>query len=586
MANYYCDPSVVSDGVGTIGDPFKALATLQAAMGDGDTGFLKRGERWAQETLDLPDSTSEANRKTIDAYDSGALPYIDYEWANPGNYAGVVDLGSFCTFQNVKVGRAGPQNSGTDSGGRCIMSKNKTAPRVLNCEVDGAWRSGVIYEDCVGSATLIDTVDATDTQRSEQSGFNWPFSLQIHDCDDATISNCTVHEVFGEGIGSNVGATNCTINNNEVFAAKKQGIFANDGSDGVLCERNIVYGTTNSLYHRSGPTVGQGLSSNVETFQNTADAEAYGGTELYLNLVAFTKEGIWFADEHPSAESHDMQIHQNTLVDNLFNFWVSADNWTTGNSAQGNISMPISSTPTMDHVRDFDGPSGIWDYTYWYTGTKAAPTGNVTGSNDRSNTTPVITNMGGFTSNATLGGITAPEFKPTTSVVGVDNSLGKDYFQDSITHDEFGAIIFEAAGAAGEVNLDVTSVTFNEDDGTVNIGVTRSGGTAGAASVDLVDLGTGTAVAGTDYTAFSPATFNWADGVGGQDTISITLTDRAGEQGPRTINCQLQNASVVSIGGNLNLTITIEDAGVPSGGVGGGLGDPVITGQFRIRFVN
>ena len=57
---------------------------------------------------------------------------------------------------------------------------------------------------------------------------------------------------------------------------------------------------------------------------------------------------------------------------------------------------------------------------------------------------------------------------------------------------------------------------------------TRSGGTTGAASVDFATPGYAqdTAINGTNYTDTS-STFNWADGVGGTDTITVTTSNES-----------------------------------------------------------
>jgi hypothetical protein len=83
-------------------------------------------------------------------------------------------------------------------------------------------------------------------------------------------------------------------------------------------------------------------------------------------------------------------------------------------------------------------------------------------------------------------------------------------------------------GGGGVTNtpgtIQLGSTTYDVTEGAViNITVTRSGGSSGVASVDYA-TSDGTAVAGTDYPATS-GTFTYADGVSGNQTISIPITD-------------------------------------------------------------
>jgi len=83
--------------------------------------------------------------------------------------------------------------------------------------------------------------------------------------------------------------------------------------------------------------------------------------------------------------------------------------------------------------------------------------------------------------------------------------------------DENGFIVFaSAAGAMDESTTDATLIQFR-----------RILGSDGAVSVDVGDAGTGTCTSGVEYNALPGTTFNWADGVLGDQFLSITANAAA-----------------------------------------------------------
>ena len=100
--------------------------------------------------------------------------------------------------------------------------------------------------------------------------------------------------------------------------------------------------------------------------------------------------------------------------------------------------MPISGT--SEHVQ-WQPPAGIFSSNYFYTGYKSAPTGNVRGTGDRTSATPVLAKMTNWKTLASVGAVVPLDFKPTTRVTTTDLSYDKDFFNDAVTMDEFGAIL-------------------------------------------------------------------------------------------------------------------------------------------------
>jgi hypothetical protein len=115
-------------------------------------------------------------------------------------------------------------------------------------------------------------------------------------------------------------------------------------------------------------------------------------------------------------------------------------------------------------------------------------------------------------------------------------------------------------GPPGTIQLADTS--YDATEGTVvNIFVTRSGGNSGVVTVDYA-IADGTAVAGSDYTAVNgtlSGTLTYADGVSGNQTISIAITDDNAAEPTESFTVTLSNVSRATLGANTSATVNIID---------------------------
>jgi len=106
----------------------------------------------------------------------------------------------------------------------------------------------------------------------------------------------------------------------------------------------------------------------------------------------------------------------------------------------------------------------------------------------------------------------------------------------------------------GTIQLGNTTYDVNEG-AVVNILVTRSGGSFGAVSVDYATAD-GTAVAGADYPAMN-GTLTYADGVSGNQTISIVITDDGAAELAEAFTVTLSNVSGANLGVRSSATVNI-----------------------------
>jgi hypothetical protein len=133
---------------------------------------------------------------------------------------------------------------------------------------------------------------------------------------------------------------------------------------------------------------------------------------------------------------------------------------------------------------------------------------------------------------------------------------GVDSYVMRVTADLLGA-----PATPGVLTFDVATVTAGEGSSSVNIGVSRLQGDAGAVSVtcSAASVGANTATAGSDYTAAS-VTLNWADGDDSPQTCSIPLLEDTLAEGPETFTIRLSGPTGgATLGSIATATATIND---------------------------
>ena len=115
-----------------------------------------------------------------------------------------------------------------------------------------------------------------------------------------------------------------------------------------------------------------------------------------------------------------------------------------------------------------------------------------------------------------------------------------------------------SAPSPGEVNFTASTNSVSEGGGTLDIHLTRTGGSAGGVSV-LVSSASGTATDGTDYTSVSE-TVNWTDGNTDTKTVTVSITDDGDVEGAETFGLSLSTATGgLSIGPTSAVTVTVVD---------------------------
>ena len=127
---------------------------------------------------------------------------------------------------------------------------------------------------------------------------------------------------------------------------------------------------------------------------------------------------------------------------------------------------------------------------------------------------------------------------------------------------------FDPSGSAGVIQFTDASYSVTEGE-TINIRVSRSGGSSGWVAVDYA-CADGSAEAGSDFTAVS-GRLTWPNGLSGNRTITIPITDDNVVEAAESFAVNLSNVSRASLGAKSSATVNIVDNDVAAVNVSGSI---------------
>lgn len=115
-----------------------------------------------------------------------------------------------------------------------------------------------------------------------------------------------------------------------------------------------------------------------------------------------------------------------------------------------------------------------------------------------------------------------------------------------------------------EVQFSVAAASVDENGGSITITVNIAGENANPTSADVVLLGTGTAVEGTDFTYAATATVTFPASSSTPQTVNIPIIDNGATDGDLTFELELQSlTNSATTGTNSSIVVTIVDDEVP-----------------------
>jgi parallel beta-helix repeat protein len=261
---------------------------------------------------------------------------------------------------------------------RAIAVFDSDDSEVVGCSVDKTYNNGIHF--LKSNRPLAEGNFVTrQGVGSRADNMPWGSSIELVSSPDGIIRNNVISEVIGEGLNAHSGSDRALIERNYVYGARAVGIYLDSARD-ITVRRNIVVGTSNSAYWRSGSTSGAGIALNNELYHYPAGGGSLSTdvqvkrAKIYGNLVAYTTVGLVFWGNLPETSFDDTWIFNNTFVDN--NTQVSMSNKPVpGGKFINNILLSLSSGTKDVYGTDLRGmvaksnyfsqgnPGGHWTHT-------------------------------------------------------------------------------------------------------------------------------------------------------------------------------------------------------------------------------
>jgi len=295
------------------------------------------------------DGSSDINRifvGGIDPLDTGAKPILDGNNQYPGPlpcesgcYNSLVSMTArhYVTVDNLVVRNA--EGSGIKADRNTSTFEEPTYINVTNCETYNTYRFGIILNfSTYGKLedNIVDHAAMILPEYNQPNGIGgWPGVLCAVKSKNIEIRRNLVKNSYGEGIGLFSNSTdvtkqtqNCTIEDNVVFDARAAGVYI-AGSAYNTVRRNLILGTYNSPYLRSGSFVGPGILIAEEFSTGANDSH---DNDVYNNLIAGTYSCLDFGGSPTYGSMNANRFFNNTCVSNYHNLGA----WTSNQSQQNN----------------------------------------------------------------------------------------------------------------------------------------------------------------------------------------------------------------------------------------------------------
>lgn len=451
MTIYYVDGTSGSDSNTGLSDAqaWKTIGKVNgSSFSTSDQIYLKCGTTFTDAALTIDWSGTSGNRVIFGAYYlsggvetigvSGSKPVIDRGWDGTTYTvctvydAAVTVSNPYVTVQDIKVanmkGRAYQVQSGASSG-PAIFS---------NIDADTIFNEALVCDFNSGNGTTIQDCTFTTIVKAKILGCfpsgGWPSGINTTNTQSGTVQRCTINKCGGEGM---IVTTGWTAQDNEICNARALGIYVSDKNNCTF-RRNLIYGTTDTSYQRSGGAAGAGIGVADET-----GTTGYSGHVIYNNLVAFCGAGMQM-DGTSSVAGSSILIYHNTFVDCNTGFEVFGTNFSSC-QFKNNIIADYTGTDTMSGTVPASGIT--CDYNMWHRSAEA----NAQGAHDPSVGDPKLSKTSGWRSITALGDIVATNFNLTAGSPCIDTALDiatysdTDYFQVTRVTPDIGGTEFVAA---------------------------------------------------------------------------------------------------------------------------------------------
>lgn len=271
VADYYVSTAGWDGNKGTKASPFATITKAASAAGPGDVIAVAGG--WYGDQVKVWKSGTSGNPITIQP-DAGAHVIID-GWNTKANTDLVAITASYINFQGFEVRNATKTGVSVWNGHDVNISGNVVHETRRSGIWIGADKEGLSYNLTIDDNAVYRTVLENNARNA---GSGWSKAVSVDLVKNATISNNTVFDNFGEGIGS-LSSSKLYVKNNVAYDNYSAQTYF-DNSQSVYVNSNKIFQTGNSDYYRSGKAgIGVLIANEYTSYQKAStDYHVTGNT--------------------------------------------------------------------------------------------------------------------------------------------------------------------------------------------------------------------------------------------------------------------------------------------------------------------
>jgi hypothetical protein len=388
MANYieayYVDPNNGNDNNrGTVNSPFKTIQkgvdVAGTSSNDGNQIYLKGGTYYLNQTLEINRSGSSnaylsikplsgskvtldgrnisGSRNLIDIRDASRINITGLEIRNAPNHGIEVVNGSYVNIADNLI----HNTRGMGIRVRGYMAELPQTEGDTNVQSSHV----VIKDNGVYQTNL--------SNSGSRKGFgNWGAAIQAWNANQVSITNNTVGENYGEGIGLTL-VDNGVVAKNKLFSNYSVQLYLDNVTDSLV-EANFIHNNGDTRFYRNNsPANGIGLANEIHNVANPSRFNL-NNNKIKRNVVVGADIGLvygtWGGIHQGNANNwrglKNTSISNNTVYGSKYK---SVKFFGDSNNSNVWISQNIFSQNSLDDLSDVDDLTGIdFHRNLWYGG--------------------------------------------------------------------------------------------------------------------------------------------------------------------------------------------------------------------------
>lgn len=402
MATRHVSPSGNNVGAGTTLNPWKTLQYAVDNILPGDTLVVRPGT-YSEKVVVPYQASGSASARTVIACDSGVILDGNYTFPTGPLKAdtaitvrGNTSLGYVSSFLfTIRANHFEIQGNGMEvkrSRGSGVLINGLDTDRRIEVLISDLTIHGMRYQPLRGDEcdeVLVDGVETYDSCNHapfSRSGseLNWCVAVNVKDGTDQTITNCTIHEHWGEGIAI-AGGTDGIISYNTVYNTFSS-LYNANRSTGLDIFGNFGYHTNTSHLRGGYPT--NGMRFDNEGARKQGHRPGTNNVRCYNNILVGCGNNLALQDQLDGGirEGYeDCDIYNNTFINSVND----PDKTAAVNIApapftrvkiRNNIFYQTNRGSLVDGANN--GAAIAWSNNIWWDGRGTQPPAQVRGTGD------------------------------------------------------------------------------------------------------------------------------------------------------------------------------------------------------------